>query len=301
MNDPPARPTADDLGRLIEVLALQAEASRRLVELIETRSLPLLERIALALERAPSAASNGGGRGRGRGAGIVEFRVAVDEGRWDQAEAIARDLALEHPDDPEASSLLDELGRTRQFAVDDLRQRIEAARQANDPDGAIRLRDDLAKILRGEAILEVDRPLVKWLMALIQRRLRTGTIRADVVVLADRVAESFGGTTEGASLRASLPTLRRCAGLCPKCAEPYTGVGDACPKCLVASAPPIPTVTPELDPAGPPEDEAIGDPGPEDEPIGEPIDLNDERFWQDPESSPGAQLDGGPDVGKDGG
>ena len=197
--------------------------------------------------------------------------MALDEARWDHAEAIARELAVESPDDPEASALLDELDRYRTFAVADLRQRIEAARQANDPDGAISSRDELAKILRGEAILEVDRSMVKWLMSLIQRRLRTGTIRADMVALAARVAESFGGTTEGASLRASLPTLRRSAGLCPKCAEPYTGVGDACPKCLAASSAPAPTST----------SARAGEPEPEDEVISEPIDLNNERFWQE--------------------
>jgi hypothetical protein len=128
-------------------------------------------------------------------------------------------------------------------------------------------------------------------MSLIQRRLRTGTIRADVVVLAARVAESFGGTTEGASIRASLPTLRRSAGLCPKCAEPYAGVGDACPKCLAASSAPIPT--------GSVEGEFPDGSEPEDEVIGEPIDLNNERFWQDSSSSRSSQLDGGPSVGKD--
>jgi hypothetical protein len=282
MSDPLARPPIDDLGRLIEVLAIQAEASRRLVELIETRSLPLLERIAVALERAPSVGSTAAD-GRGRGRGLVEFRIAVEEGRWDQAEAIARELAVEHPDDPEVSALPGELDRSRGFAVDDLRQRIEAARLANDPDGAITSRDDLAKILRGEAILEVDRPLVKWLMALIQRRLRTGTIRADMVVLAARIAESFGGTTEGASLRASLPTLRRCAGLCPKCAEPYAGVGDACPKCLAASTAPIPDSPGPMEDEAPvaPEPDPEPEPEPEDEVIREPIDLNNERFWQD--------------------
>ncbi len=252
MSDTPSPRPVDDLGRLIEVLTIQAEASRRLVELIESRSLPLLERIAVALERAPSAPSNvgTGGQGRGRSRGLVEFRLAVDEARWDHAEAIAHELAVVSPDDPEVSALLDELDRSRKFAAADLRQRIEAARQANDPDGAISSRDELAKILRGEAILEVDRSMVRWLMSLIQRRLRTGTIRADVVELAARVADRFGGTTEGASLRAALPTLRRSAGLCPKCAEPYTGVGDACPKCLAASSAPAPTSDLRAEPGG---------------------------------------------------
>jgi hypothetical protein len=274
MSESPSSRPLDDLERLIEVLARQAEASQRLVELMESRSIPLLERIAVALERAPATPSVGPETRGGRSRALVEFRIAVDAAHWDHAEAIARDLSLEYPKDPEVSGLLDELGRHRQFAVDDLRQRIEAARLANDPEGAISSRDELAKILRGKAILEVDRSLVKWLLSLIQRRLRTGTIRVDVVVLAARVAESFGGTTEGASLRASLPTLRRSAGLCPKCAEPYTGVGDACPKCLATSSAPAPDGTGLA--------EVAGDPEPEDEVIGEPIDLNNERFWQDP-------------------
>ena len=276
MSDTASSRPADDLGRLIEVLTLQAEASRRTADLIESRALPLLERIALALERAPSAATTGAAASAGPARGISEFRRAIGEARWDDAEAIARGLALENPGDPEAAALPDELDRLRRFAVADLRQRIEASRLANDPEGAIASRDDLARILRGEAILDVDRVLVKWLMGLIQRRLRTGTIRADVVVLAARVAESFGGTTEGASLRASLPTLRRSAGLCPKCAEPYTGVGDACPKCLAASPAPTPP-GPSVDgPEGPDE------PDPDAEVIGDPIDLNNERFWQEP-------------------
>ena len=269
MSDTGASRPDDDLGRLIEVLALQAEAARRTADLIESRALPLLERIAAALERAPSTAA-----ADGRAGGFVEFRKAVDEGRWVHADAIVRDLTREYPDDPAVLALADELGRLRQFAIADLSDRIEAARLANDPDGAIGSRDELAQILHGDAIKEVDRPLVRWLMGLVQRRLRTGTIGADVVGLAGRVAESFGGTAEGASLRASLPTLRRSAGLCPKCAEPYKGVGDACPRCLAASSSPTPS--------SPPIEVAPDEDDPDREVIGEPIDLNNERLWQIP-------------------
>ena len=243
--------------------------------MIESRALPLLERIAVALERAPMTFATGSnGEARGRGGEIVEFRRAIAESRWEDARAIVRESALEKPDDPEVVAMSEELERTRQFAVDDLRQRIEASRLANDPDGAIGSRDELAQILRGDAIKEVDRALVKWLMGLIQRRLRTGTVGADVVGLAGRIAESFGGTTEGASLRASLPTLRRSAGLCPKCAEPYAGVGDACPKCLAASSAPAPPVLP---PENLPEPDDPDLDAPTD-----PIDLNNERLWQIP-------------------
>ena len=73
-------------------------------------------------------------------------------------------------------------------------------------------------------------------MALIQKRLRAGTIRIDVVELAAKVAERFDHTSEGASLRAALPTLRRSAGLCARCGKPYTGIADACPVCLTTQS-----------------------------------------------------------------
>ena len=57
-----------------------------------------------------------------------------------------------------------------------------------------------------------------------------------MVQLAARFAESFAATVEGASVRASLPTLRRSVGLCPRCAQPYIGVADACPNCLKGAA-----------------------------------------------------------------
>ena len=77
----------------------------------------------------------------------------------------------------------------------------------------------------------LDRDLARWFLTLIHRRLRTGKVQADVVQLAARFAETFAATVEGASVRASLPTLRRSVGLCPRCAQPYTGVADACPNC----------------------------------------------------------------------
>jgi hypothetical protein len=243
----------------------------RLIDWLETRALPVLERIAVALERAPVMGSSAAVHIRGRD--LAEVRDAINAGQWALADSIVRELKIENPDDPRVSALAEELTRSREFAVEDLRQRIEATKQANDPEGAINSRDELGQILHGEAILEIDRPLVKWLMVLIQKRLRTGTVRPDVVALAGRISESFGGTTEGASLRASLPTLRRAAGLCPKCSEPYKGVSDACPKCLAASTAPLPSSTPI-------EPEEAEEPEPE---VSEgPVDLNNERFWQTP-------------------
>ena len=50
--------------------------------------------------------------------------------------------------------------------------------------------------------------------------------------------------TQGASVRAALPTLRRSVGLCPRCAQPYTGVAEACPRCLRRRGAPVPSQRP---------------------------------------------------------
>lgn len=124
--------------------------------------------------------------------------------------------------------------------ADELRARLEASRSANDPDTVIALRDELTCHLEAGPLAELDRDLVGWLIKLIQRRMRAGTVRVDVVQLAGRVADRFGTTVEGASLRASLPTLRRSAGLCPVCGEPYAGLESMCPRCQAGAAPSVP-------------------------------------------------------------
>src|SRR5437763_175633 len=81
----------------------------------------------------------------------------------------------------------------------------------------------VAPLLVADELRSLDRELARWCMGMIQKRLRTGTMGVDVATLAARVAESLDATTEGASLRAALPTLRRSAGLCARCARPYNG------------------------------------------------------------------------------
>ena len=127
------------------------------------------------------------------------------------------------------SLLLDE---AKQGAVQTLRAKIDAAREVHDPERILDLRDLLTPLLPAEALRTLDRELASWCMGVIQKRLRTGTMSVDVATLAGRVAESLDTTIEGASLRAALPTLRRSAGLCARCAKPYTGIEDACPECL---------------------------------------------------------------------
>jgi hypothetical protein len=115
-----------------------------------------------------------------------------------------------------------------------LRARLEAAREAHDPQRVLEIRETLVAVLEPEHRDPLDRSLARWFMALIQKRLRQGAISPEVVVLATQVAAALDTTPEGASLRAALPTLRRSVGLCPRCGKHYAGLADACPACVTA-------------------------------------------------------------------
>lgn len=141
--------------------------------------------------------------------------------------------------------------------ADTLKKKIEAAREANDLGGVLDLRSQLEALQHQEDLAEFDRPLAQWLLTTVHKRIRSGRISLDVVVLAGRVAEQFGTTKEGATLRASLPTLRRSVGLCAKCGDTYKGIEDACPKCSGGSfGTDLPTIEdlPKDDPVETPEE-----------------------------------------------
>src|SRR5262249_2050407 len=126
----------------------------------------------------------------------------------------------------------------------------DAARQVNDAERVLELYRTVESSLEFDRRGELERELSRWFLQLIHRRLRIVPIQAEVVRLATDVAVIFGATGEGASLRASLPMCGRSVGLCPRCAQPYTGTAAACPKCLGAaggSAPGRPDSEPEPD------------------------------------------------------
>ena len=140
---------------------------------------------------------------------------------------------------------------------------IRAARQVNDATRVMELFRGLGPAFDPGRRGELERELSRWFLELIHRRLRGGRIQVDVVELATAVAETFPATVEGASLRASLPTLRRSVGLCPRCAQPYVGTAAACPRCLAGATGATPTAEDlpddEPDDAAPPRREPSGD------------------------------------------
>ena len=127
-----------------------------------------------------------------------------------------------------------EVGRPN---VENLLEELKAAQDVADPERVLQIRDELTDRIEGEPLKELDSQLSKWFMALIMKRLRTGHVGPDLAELVGRVSDRFVQTLEGASLRASLPTLRRSAGLCARCSRPYRGISEACPICL--AGPPL--------------------------------------------------------------
>ena len=163
--------------------------------------LDRLDRIAAALERKPSA---------------------MIAGPLDADRSPFASTGIEKPSTPAIEG-----------AVDRLLGELKAAQSVSDPARVLELRDQLAASIPADSLKEVDSQLAKWFMQLVMKRLRTGSIQPDLAALVGQIAERFGQTVEGASLRASLPTLRRSAGLCARCARPYRGIADACPVCLM--------------------------------------------------------------------
>lgn len=218
-----------------------ARAIDRLSELIEERMLPLLERIA---STTASATVSTEGVGEKRVEAIIAARESIARGDWARARVLVENLEVENPEI--AVRLTAELAEARRTSADRLRSRIDSAREADDAEQAVALRDELQAVLEDAPDRELDRSLAHWIMSRIQNRLLHPPIGVEVPRWAALAAERFADTKDGASLRKALPILRRSAGLCPRCAEPFPGEEDACPACLakmptLAVAPAIPT------------------------------------------------------------
>jgi hypothetical protein len=239
-------------GRLAgaTVLARAGRPSRVEEQIAELapRAIAALERLADARDRPPIAVSPQGPPEGDRlhlGAGVDQ---ALRSGRHAEAATLLEDLEARFPDDPAIPDLRGRLAAAfREHAEAQVAQ-IDAARQVNDSDRVLELFRAAAPALEPDRRGDLERRLAKWFLELIHRRLRGGRIHVEVVHLATQVAETFSATVEGASLRASLPTLRRSVGLCPQCAQPFTGMARACPKCLASAAEATPSTTGEPPP-----------------------------------------------------
>ena len=249
------------VAAVLHALADRSEAAARLDDRLDA----LAGAVGSARAAAPPASA--ATEGERKAVALADTRRAVREARWEDAAALAAGFAEAFPGDPAADRLDAELTEARGRASRELTARLAAARETGDADRVIELREELRALAEPGSLADLDRDLARWFMSVIHRRLRTGTVRPDVAALAGRVAGALDGTPEGASLRASLPTLRRAAGLCPRCAGPYKGIAEACPECVknaataTATATPIPTAGATAAPTTP-----VPAPAPEDDP-----------------------------------
>lgn len=209
----------------------RARSEQTLTDLA-TRTVAALERLADTLERPPTAEVPPAPSDLDRRRLLAEIDQAIRSGRHAEAASSLDDLIARSPDDPFLLDLRERLDAARRQEWEGSLAQIQAARQVNDPARVLELYRGLEPSLELDRHGELERELSRWFLDLIHRRLRGGRIQPDVVELATVVAETFAATVEGASLRASLPTLRRSVGLCPRCARPYAGLAAACPQCL---------------------------------------------------------------------
>jgi hypothetical protein len=197
------------------------------------RAVALLETVAKALEERSESGGSLSMLRRSQAQSVAEFERATRTGQWAEAEGLLEDFAVNSWGEPRLlAGLREELDAARRGAIEEGLARLEAARSANDADRVLEVFQVLSSSLGDEARGSLSRELAAWFLSLIHRRLRAGKIQADVVQLAGRFADTFATTVEGASVRASLSTLRRSVGLCPRCAQPYTGIAEACSVCL---------------------------------------------------------------------
>jgi hypothetical protein len=224
------RATAAALGDFGEILARGVE--QRAAH--SAQAIELLQKIAQAVEL--SAESRSAPEGNIRQARVFELERAIRDSEWTEAQRLLDQFERDFPDDQRLAALQEALRDARQAEVQERLAQLEAAQAVNDPDRVLELYHELAVALEADSRAPLAERLAPWFLGVIHRRLRSGRIQPDVVHLAGRFAETFAATAAGASVRASLPTLRRSVGLCPRCAQPYTGIGDACPRCSVGAA-----------------------------------------------------------------
>jgi hypothetical protein len=224
-------------AELIEVFVDGAEAAARTTYLIESQLVPSLNRAVLAMERLAT-----GRDGDCLDPGVAAVRGAIRVADWDRAERLLQSVRIENAD-----TLSEELERARQGESDTLSARLDAAIANDDPVEVIDCRDALTHHLRGEPLRSLDRRVVRWLANTVRDRAKAGQITPELAKLAAKTADSFADTPEGAAIQTALPGLRRRAGLCPSCVQPYRGPGDACPDCSsdVDESPPPPWPRPE--------------------------------------------------------
>jgi hypothetical protein len=119
-------------------------------------------------------------------------------------------------------------------SLDALEAQMRSAKAAGRAGKAIALRDAMTQFLKGEPLHSLDRELAIWLMKLVDQRVASQTVDAELAGWVAHAVDSLGEMPEAAPLRTSLPALRRHAGLCQKCGRPLASHDIYCDRCLAS-------------------------------------------------------------------
>jgi hypothetical protein len=216
-------------------------AAEKTADLVERQLVPGVLRMCQLLEKTndsmaglaspsvPSTATLPTSESRLKALDAV--RDAVRRESWDQARHLASAFVAEFPDAPEAKDLTGQVAAASARKLQSLREQLDQAERANDCEGVLNLRDRLSAFVNGTELYQVDRRVAHWVARYLRESLAGGRAK-EVIHLAERVVEAVGDTTqEGAQIRASLPTLRRSAGLCAECGQPSDVRLARCPAC----------------------------------------------------------------------
>jgi hypothetical protein len=232
---------------LIDLWIDNEVAAEKTADLVERQLVPGVLRMCQLLEKTnESLASEVAARPQPelvskvvevRQQALDAVREAIRREWWDQARRLAASFAEQFPAAPEAKDLSAQVDAAFTRKIQSLREQLDTAERAADAEVMLNTRDRLSGYLNGTELYQVDRRVAHWMAAHLREALAAGRAR-DVVHLAERVVDAFGDTTnEGAQVRVALPTLRRSAGLCPDCGQPYDVSLVRCPACDAKRSP----------------------------------------------------------------
>jgi hypothetical protein len=141
-------------------------------------------------------------------------------------------LALEEQD---RSSTTRTFQPSSSVDVASLRKELSAAQAAGRAGRVFDLRDALTRHLHGEVLHNLDRDLAFWLLELVQRRIQSNAVDAELAGWVALALDSLGAMTEADPLRQVLPELRRRSALCLECGRPRHGANLRCALCRSVS------------------------------------------------------------------
>jgi hypothetical protein len=214
---------------LIDVWIDSEVAAEKTADLVERQLVPGVLRACQLLERTNEAlgsvsqarADTGSSSAAARQQAIDTVRDCIRREAWGEARRLASAFGEQFRGTLEAKDLAGQVEAAFTRRVQALRDQLNEAEQRADAEQLMNTRDRLSGYLDGTELYQVDRRVAHWMAGYLREALSGGRAR-DVVHLAERVVAAFADSTpEGAQMRASLPTVRRSAGLCPECGQPY--------------------------------------------------------------------------------